>query len=62
MANQITVGKKHKILKDTPTPNGMLYKDDTVVVTELIGDRTARVEDMIGRIFHISPRLLEVIV
>ena len=63
MGFQIIVGKKHRIVKNTPTPNGMLYENDVVKVTELTGghSETARVEDMTGRIFHINPRLLELI-
>ena len=63
MGTQIIIGKKHKIIKNTPTPNGMLYENDVVIVTELTGghDERARVEDMTGRIFHISPRVLELI-
>ena len=63
MGTQIIIGKKHKIIKNTPTPNGMLYENDVVIVTELTGghDERARVEDMTGRIFHISQRVLELI-
>ena len=63
MGTQIIIGKKNKIIKNTPTPNGMLYENDVVIVTELTGghDERARVEDMTGRIFHISPRVLELI-
>ena len=63
MGTQIIIGKKHRIIKNTPTPNGMLYENDVVIVTELSGghDERARVEDMTGRIFHISPRVLELI-
>ena len=63
MGTHIINGKKHKIIKNTPTPNGMLYENDVVIVTELTGghDERARVEDMTGRIFHISPRVLELI-
>ena len=64
MGNQIIVGKKHKLIKNIPTPNGMLYENDVVIVTDLTGGHTetARVEDMTGRIYHISPRVLELIV
>ena len=64
MGNQIIIGKKHKLIKNVPTPNGMLYENDVVIVTDLTGGHTeiARVEDMTGRIFHISPRVLELIV
>ena len=64
MGNQIIIGKKHKLIKNVPTPNGMLYENDVVLVTDLSGghDERARVEDMTGRIFHISPRVLELIV
>ena len=63
MGTQIVIGKKHRITKNTPTPNGMLYENDVVIVTELTGghDERARVEDMTGRIFHISQRVLELI-
>ena len=42
----------------------MLYENVIVIVTEVTRghSETARVEDMLGRIFHISPRVLEVIV
>ena len=61
MGTQIIIGQKHKVIKNTPTPNGMLYEGDVVVVTDLAGGHTeqARVEDMLGRIFHINPHLLE---
>ena len=64
MGNQIIIGKKHRIIKNIPTPNGMLYENDIVVVTDLKGshDERARVEDMMGRIYHITPRVLELIV
>ena len=64
MGTKIVVGEKHKIIKNTPTPNGMLYENDIVIVTEVTRghSETARVEDMLGRIFHISHRVLEVIV
>ena len=64
MANQIIIGKKHRIIKNIPTPNGMLYENDVVIVTDLKGshDERARVEDMTGRIYHITPRVLELIV
>ena len=64
MGTQIIIGKKHRIVKNTPTPSGMLYEGDIVTVTELSGGHTeqARVEDMLGRIFHISPRVLQLIV
>ena len=63
MGTQIIIGQKHKVLKNTPTPNGMLYEGEVVVVTDLAGGHTeqARVEDMLGRIFHINPHLLELI-
>ena len=63
MGTQIIIGKKHKLIKDTPTPSGMLYEGDVVTVTDLQGGHTeqARVEDMLGRIFHITPRVLELI-
>ena len=64
MGNQIIIGKKHRVTKNTPTPNGILYENDIVIVTDLKGshDERARVEDMTGRIFHISPRVLQLIV
>ena len=63
MANQVIVGKKHKVTKNTPTPNGMLYDGDIVTLTELYENSTrARIEDMMGRIYHINPILLELIV
>jgi len=64
MGTQIVVGKKHRIIKNTPTPSGMLYENDVVIVTDLSGghEERARVEDMTGRIFHITPRVLELIV
>jgi len=64
MGTQIVVGKKHRIIKNTPTPSGMLYENDVVLVTDLSGghEERARVEDMTGRIFHITPRVLELIV
>ena len=64
MGTKIVVGEKHKIIKNTPTPNGMLYENDVVTVTDLKGshDERARVEDMTGRIYHITPRVLELIV
>ena len=64
MGTQIVVGKKHRIVKNTPTPSGMLYENDVVIVTDLSGghEERARVEDMMGRIFHITPRVLELIV
>ena len=64
MGNQIIIGKKHRIIKNVPTPNGMLYENDIVIVTDLKGshDERARVEDMTGRIYHITPRVLELIV
>ena len=64
MGNQIIIGEKHKLIKNVPTPDGMLYEKDVVIVTDLTGGHTeiARVEDMTGRIFHISPRVLELIV
>ena len=63
MGTQVVIGKRHRITKNTPTPNGMLYEGDIVVVTDLAGGHTeqARVEDMLGRIFHINPRVLELI-
>ena len=63
MGTQIIIGKKHRIIKNIPTPNGMLYENDVVIVTDLTGGHSeqARVEDMVGRIFHISPRVLELI-
>ena len=63
MGTQIVIGKKHRITKNTPTPSGMLYENDVVIVTDLTGGHSeqARVEDMVGRIFHISPRVLELI-
>lgn len=64
MGTQIVIGKKHRIKTNTPTPNGMLYENDVVTVTNLSGghEERARVEDMTGRIFHITPRVLELIV
>ena len=64
MGTQIIIGKKHRVIKNTPTPNGMLYENDVVIVTDLSGghEERARVEDMTGRIFHITPRVLELIV
>ena len=64
MGNQVIIGKKHRITKNVPTPNGMLYENDVVTVTDLKGshDERARVEDMTGRIYHITPRVLELIV
>ena len=64
MRNQLIIGKKHRITKNVPTPNGMLYENDVVTVTDLKGshDERARVEDMTGRIYHITPRVLELIV
>ena len=63
MGTQIIIGKKHRVIKNTPTPNGMLYENDVVTVTDLSGghSESARVEDMLGRIFHINPRVLELI-
>ena len=64
MGTQVVIGKRHRITKNTPTPNGMLYENDVVILTELSGghDERARVEDLMGRIFHITPRVLELIV
>ena len=62
MANQIIIGKKHRVIKNVPTSDGMLYENDIVIVTDLSSGETARVEDMTGRIFHISPRVLQLIV
>ena len=64
MGTQIIIGKRHRITKNTPTPNGMLYENDVVILTDLTGghDERARVEDLMGRIFHITPRVLELIV
>tara|TARA_Y100001963_G_C6594176_1_gene359395 strand:- start:299 stop:493 length:195 start_codon:yes stop_codon:yes gene_type:complete len=63
MGTQIILGKKHRVIKNTPTPSGMLYENDVVTVTDLSGGHceSARVEDMLGRIFHINPRVLELI-
>tara|TARA_B100000287_G_C20298557_1_gene648892 strand:+ start:293 stop:487 length:195 start_codon:yes stop_codon:yes gene_type:complete len=64
MGIKVVVGKRHRLIKNVPTPNGMLYENDIVTVTDLSGvhSETARVEDMTGRIFHINPRMLELIV
>tara|TARA_Y100001963_G_C6586552_1_gene355966 strand:+ start:503 stop:688 length:186 start_codon:yes stop_codon:yes gene_type:complete len=60
MANQIVLGKKHKVLKNVPTPDGMLYEGEIVKVTSLENDRV-RVTDELGRIYYISHRAVELI-
>ena len=61
MANQIVIGKQHRVTKDVPTPDGMLYEGEVVKVTSMENERV-RVTDELGRIYYISPRSLQLIV
>ena len=61
MANQVQINKKHRVIENVPTPNGMLYEGEIVKVTDMDNNRV-RVTDELGRIYYISPRDLELIV
>ena len=61
MATQIIIGKKHRVIGNVPTPDGMLYEGDVVKVTSMDTDKV-RVTDELGRIYYISPRSLQLIV
>ena len=61
MGTQIIIGKKHKVIKNTPTPNGMLYEGEVVKVTNMENTRV-RVTDELGKIHWVIPSDLELIV
>jgi len=55
MLNDYKVGDKLKVIKDIPTIDGMLHKDEIVKV-DAIGfpDKDMRVTDNMGRIWYIN--------
>ena len=60
MANHIQIGKKHKVIRNVPTPDGMLYEGEVVKVTDMENTRV-RVTDDLGKIYWIEPKHLELI-
>tara|TARA_Y100000034_G_C6527625_1_gene227278 strand:- start:57 stop:251 length:195 start_codon:yes stop_codon:yes gene_type:complete len=53
MAKHIIEGNKYRVTQSIQTHMGTLYKDEVVVVTEILGGTVgeARVTDNMGRIF-----------
>ena len=61
MASQVQINKKHRVIENVPTPDGMLYEGEIVIATDMDNNKV-RVTDDLGRIYHIDPRKLELIV
>ncbi len=61
MATQIIIGKKHKVVRNVPSPDGMLYEGEVVTVTDMENVRV-RVTDELGKIHWVIPTDLELIV
>tara|TARA_B100000131_G_C18092661_1_gene602803 strand:+ start:1699 stop:1884 length:186 start_codon:yes stop_codon:yes gene_type:complete len=60
MSSHIIIGKKHKVVRNVPTPDGMLYEGEVVKVTDMETTRV-RVTDDLGKIYWIEPKHLQVI-
>ena len=54
---------KFKILKDYPTVNGMLHKNDVVMIDEkykaFIGHENIQVKDLTGKIWFVETKYLK---
>ena len=61
MGTQIVIGKRHRLIKNVPTPTGMLYEGEVVTVTDMENVRV-RVTDELGKIHWVIPTDLELIV
>ncbi len=67
METQMSVDKiKLQVLKDYPTFDGMLYKDDIVYVEKkyesFLGEKKIKVYDATGKLFFIETILLKKII
>ena len=61
MATQIIIGEKHRVVRNVPSPDGMLYEGEVVKVTNMENTRV-RVTDELGKIHWVIPSDLELIV
>ena len=61
MATQIIIGEKHRVVRNVPSPDGMLYEGEVVKVTNMQNTRV-RVTDELGKIHWVIPSDLELIV
>ena len=59
----MAVNVKFKILKDYPTVNGMLHKNDVVMIDEksktFIGNKNIQVKDLTGKIWFVETKYLK---
>jgi|TARA_B110000263_G_C15260245_1_gene488488 hypothetical protein len=59
----VAVNVKFKILKDYPTVNGMLHKNDVVMIDEksktFIGNKNIQVKDLTGKIWFVETKYLK---
>ena len=59
----MAINVKFKILKDYPTVNGMLHKDDVVMIEEkykaFIGNEKIKVKDLTGKIWFVETKYLK---
>ncbi len=61
MARHIIEGNKYRVARSIQTHMGTLYKDEVVIVTEILGGSVgeARVTDNMGRIFVVQVNNLD---
>ena len=59
----MAVNVRFKILKDYPTVNGMLHKNDVVMIDEksktFIGNKNIQVKDLTGKIWFVETKYLK---